>query len=453
MLINQLIHAMQIKRSSLLLLFMCGCLMSIQSQTSMLNPQTDKALLKQFQEAKLGLFIHWMACHSPGTGDSWAIGNGTPKSVADSITMKWNPQKFDPKEIVDIAVQAGCKYMVVISKHHDGFCIWPSEYSIFDTDRIPFKRDILKELGDECRKQGLLYGIYYSIADIDYCGWNSMAQAGGKIKEPKYGRADFIQFVHNQTRELIDRYQPDLLWFDGFWLDPLWTAKEGKDLYEYIKSIKSNTLSTRLAITRGKDGRETFWSDGSSGDYFSIEAKTTDAPPFPWEACTSITYPVYAYEPNAKMLTPDELIGMFSKTLCGNGNLLVNIGPKPTGEMPEEQVERLYELTKWVNINKEAVYDTQGGPFKQTDELGSTYKENYIYLHLRKPSHTLKINTLDGYKISNAIDLSTGKKIKIQKDKRGVTLVLPAFKQQQIPVVKLILNKEYQFTEWLPLIK
>ena len=152
-------------------------------------------------------------------------------------------------------------------------------------------------------------------------------------------------------------------------------------LYQYIKKLKSNTLSTRLAITRGEDGHETFWTDGSSGDYFSIEAKTTDAPSFPWEACTSVTYPVYAYEPDAKMLTADELIGMFSKTLCGNGNLLVNIGPKPTGEMPEEQVERLYELTKWINRNREAVYDTHGGPFKQTDEIGSTYKDEYIYLH------------------------------------------------------------------------
>lgn len=446
-------YRIQIKRSSIILLLIWGCLMGVQSQTSMYNPQTDKALLKQFQDAKLGLFIHWMACHSPGTGDSWAIGKGTPKSVADSITMKWNPHKFDPKEIVNVAVQAGCQYIVVISKHHDGFCIWPSEYSIFDTDRIPFKRDILKELGAECQKQGLLYGIYYSIADIDYCGWDSMAQAGRKIKEPKYGREDFIRFVHNQTKELIDRYQPDILWFDGFWLDPLWTAKEGKELYQYIKSIKSNTLSTRLAITRGKDGHETFWSDGSSGDFYSIEAKTTDAPPFPWESCTSITYPVYAYEPNAKMLTPEELIGMFSKTLCGNGNLLVNIGPKPTGEMPEEQVKCLYELTQWVNTYKEAVYGTHGGPFKQTDEVGSTYKDNQIYLHLRKPSSTLRINTLNGYRISSAVDLSTGKKIKIQKEKNGTTFLLPDFKQQQIPVVKLTLDRVYEFTEWLPLVK
>ena len=183
---------MQLKRLSFLLLFICGYLTCVQSQTTVLNPQTDKKLLKQFQDAKLGLFIHWMACHSPGTGDSWAIGNGTPKSVADSITMKWNPQNFNPKEIVNVAVQAGCKYMVVISKHHDGFCIWPSEYSIFDIDRIPFKRDILKELGEECRKQGLLYGIYYSIADIDYCGWNSMAQVGREIMFERFFPDEYV---------------------------------------------------------------------------------------------------------------------------------------------------------------------------------------------------------------------------------------------------------------------
>lgn len=144
--------------------------MAAQAQSVKMNPKTDNALLTRFQDAKLGLFVHWMACHTPTTGDSWSIGRGTPKTVADSITMSWNPEKFDARRIVDVAVQSGCRYMVVISKHHDGFCIWPSAYSDFDLDRGAFHRDMLKELGDECRKRGLLFGIYYSIADIDYCG-------------------------------------------------------------------------------------------------------------------------------------------------------------------------------------------------------------------------------------------------------------------------------------------
>ena len=145
--------------------------MAAQAQSVKMNPKTDNALLTRFQDAKLGLFVH------STTGDSWSIGRGTPKTVADSITMSWNPEKFDARRIVDVAVQSGCRYMVVISKHHDGFCIWPSAYSDFDLDRGAFHRDMLKELGNECRKRGLLFGIYYSIADIDYCGWTRMPGA------------------------------------------------------------------------------------------------------------------------------------------------------------------------------------------------------------------------------------------------------------------------------------
>lgn len=438
-----------------LFLLFCVCCFSIsntQAQVTLSNPQTDQKLLKHFQDGKLGLFVHWMACHTPETGDSWSIGGHTPKSVSDSITMKWNPINFNAKEMVDIAVKAGCKYMVVISKHHDGFSIWNSNYSIFDIERIPFKKDILKELGDECRRQGLLYGIYYSIADIDYCGWSAMAQAGQPIQKSKYGEGDFIRFVHNQVEELITNYNPDILWFDGHWLDPLWGPKEGKELYQFVKSHKKSTLSTRLAVTKDDNGHETFLSNGSSGDFFSLEAKTTDAPNFPWEACTSITYPTYAYEPDATMLTKKELTEMFSKTLCGNGNLLVNIGPKPTGEMPEEQVNRLYELSDWIKSNKEAVYDTKGGPFEQGDWGGSTYKQDVVYIHLRKSKDVLKINTLNGYRIKSAVDLATKKRVKIKQNGSEVILYLPHFSnEREIPVIALQLDKEYTFTKWIPL--
>lgn len=421
-----------------------------QAQTTICNPKTDKKLLQQFQDAKMGLFVHWMVCHTPETGDSWGIGHSKSKAASDSITMLWNPVNFNPKEIVDVAVNAGCKYMVVISKHHDGFCLWNSKYSIFDIERIGYQRDILKELGEECHKRGLLYGIYYSIADIDYCGWNQMAAVGQPVQNPKYGKDDFIRFVHNQTQELIENYNPDILWFDGFWLDWLWGPKEGKDLYELIQQRKPSTLSTRLAMTKDADGKETFIPDGSSGDFFSMEAKTTDGPQFPWEACTSITYPVYAYEPDAKMMTREELCGMFSKTLCGNGNLLMNIGPKPDGSMATEQVTRLNELGKWIKENEMAVYNTKGGPYSQGEWGGSTYKDDMIYLHLRQTPHSLTVSLPKGYKVKEATDLVTGEKIKTVQKSDKLTLILPQFcKDRVIPVIALKLNKPYVFTNWI----
>lgn len=128
-----------------------------------------------------------------------------------------------------------------------------------------------------------------------------------------------VFFMAAQAQSVKMNPKTDNLWFDGFWLDPLWSAREGRHLYQVIKSAKSDVLSTRLSVTKDSTGQETFWTDGASGDYFSMEAKTTDAPDFPWEACTSVTYPVYAYEPDAKMLSGKALIDLFSRTLCGNG--------------------------------------------------------------------------------------------------------------------------------------
>jgi alpha-L-fucosidase len=374
--------------------------------------------------------------------------------VADSIALAWNPVNFNAKKIIDFAIRAGCKYIVVIAKHHDGFGIWNSKYTDFDVKRLRFKKDILKELGEECHRRGLLFGIYYSIADLHYTGWNSMPTAQDKPPEPKGGKAAFVAFCQNQVRELITRYNPDIIWFDGYWLGPVWNRGDGKQLYSFIKSIKSNILTTRLSSVKDSTGHGFFATDGSSGDYFSYEAKTTDAPSFPWEACTSITYPVYGYEPNARMLSKKQLVTMFDKVICGNGNLLLSIGPERTGELPGKHIDRFLEFSDWVKANREAVYHTSGGPFRQGAWGGSTYTGNKIYLHLREPANDIKINTLAGYEITAAKDLVTGKDLEIKKDGDGYTISTPIFSDGTlIRVVELKLNKQYIFTGWQSLIQ
>lgn len=429
-------------------------LSSANAQRSVINRQTDTKLLKQWQDRKLGMFVHWMVCHTPETGDSWSIGNGTPKSVADSITMLWNPEKFNPVAMVDAAVKAGCKYVVVVSKHHDGFAIWDSKYSHFDLERVKFKRDILKETGDECRKRGLLFGIYLSIADIDYMGWTRMYSDREVSPEPKNGRVDFMAYTKGQVKELIEQYNPDILWWDGFWQPPVWTEVEGKELYSYLKSLKSNIICPRLALTANSRSRVPFMSDGADGDYFTIEGKTIEAAPFPWEMATSITYPVYAYEPEAPIISKPALIKNFSNTLCGNGNMLLNIGPMPTGELSDVQLSRFYDLHEWINTNKPAVYRTQGGPFRQGAWGGSTFKNKMLYLHLREKPSTLKFNTLAGYRVLAATELATDNKVKFERKGNEVTIYLPAFKEgTEIPVIALKLDKPFLFTDWLQLVK
>ena len=420
----------------------------------MLNPQTDMKLLAEFQKGKLGLFVHWMACFSPATGDSWSIGNGTPKSVADSITLAWNPNKFDAKKIVDFAVKAGCKYMVVISKHHDGFGIWDSKYTDFDLEKLKFKKDILGQLSKEAHKQGLLFGIYYSIADLHFTGWESMPIVQTVPPEPKGGKVAMVQFVHNQVKELIENYNPDILWYDGYWLSKYWTEEDGKNLYNFVKNINPKILTTRNSVTKDSAKKyETFVPDGSAGDFFSWEAtNVTKAPVFPWEGCTSVSYPVYAYDPGAPLQTKKELIEKFDKSICANGNFLLNIGPDTDGALPPSLTNRFLEFSSWMLKNKAAVYNNTGGPFIQGDWGGSTYKDKYIYLHLRKATDAISVDIIPGYKIIAAKDLATGRKIKITTTNKGYQIKTPNVNDANVvTVIELKLDKKFVFTNWLQL--
>lgn len=440
------------KKISIASFFALLCLYT-SAQTTVLNPMTDKNLLEDFQKRKLGLFVHWMACFSPKTGDSWGIGRGTSKEVADSITLAWNPKKFSAKEIVDFAVKSGCKYMVVISKHHDGFSIWDSKFTDFDLQAIKFKKDILKELKTEAKRRGIMFGIYYSIADLHYTGWEKMPELNNVPPEPNGGKEKMIEFVNNQVKELITDYDPEILWFDGYWLDKYWTEEDGKNLYNFIKKTKPSILATRTSLTIGADGVETFKPDGSAGDFYSWEAKERlNAPAFPWEGCTSVSYPVYAYDPGAKIQSKKELINIFDKTICANGNFLLNIGPKRDGSLPKKLTSRFLELSEWVLKNKDAVYNTTAGPFKQGDWGGSTYKENKIYLHLRRQITPFEINVPNGYKLLSAKEIVSGKPLAVKKSSNGYIINTPMVNAAGgATIIELRLDKNFVFSDWLDL--
>lgn len=427
------------------------------AQRMNINPLTDLNTLEKWEGMKLGMFVHWMVCHSPETGDSWSIGQGTPKSVADSITLQWNPQKFDAKEMVGAAVKAGCKYMVIVAKHHDGFAIWDSDYSSFDLERVAFKRDILKETSEECKKQGIMFGVYLSIADIDYMGWDRMYSDSEVSPEPKTGRIDFMRYTKGQVKEIIRRYDPEILWWDGYWQPPVWTPVEGKILYDYVKSLNPHIICPRPSLTEHQSKSNTFYafsSDGADGDYFAIEGRTIEAAPYPWEIATAITYPTYAYEENARLLSKEKLITLFNNSLCGNGNMLLNIAPKPDGTFDAKQLNRFYDLTEWIKRNEPAVYGTEGGPLRQGKWGGTTFKGNKIYIHLRDKVRDLKLNSLKGYKIQKIKDLYSGKDIQFETDDSGMTVIhLPEYdKELIIPVIELTVDRVVTFTKWLPLV-
>ncbi|RMG84544.1 MAG: hypothetical protein D6714_07710, partial [Bacteroidetes bacterium] len=234
----------------------------------LLESEKEKnARMAWWRAAGFGMFIHWGAYAVPGgiyrgkevsgVGE-WIMNHGQiPIPAYEQFVRRFNPQKFDAREWARIAKAAGMKYMVITSKHHDGFCLWDSAVSDYDImDFAPFKRDILGELAEACRAEGIRLGFYYSIMD-----WHHPDAQG--INYPKYNDDDSFnprfphyrdEYMKPQLKELIEKYDPAILWFDGEWIKN-WTEAQGKDLYQYVRSLKPDILINNR-VGKGRQGRQ-----------------------------------------------------------------------------------------------------------------------------------------------------------------------------------------------------
>jgi len=175
---------------------------------------------------RFGLFIHWGPVSIRGTEIGWSRGAQVPIEEYDALYKQFNPTKFNADEWVSIAKESGMKYLVITSKHHDGFCIWDSEYTDYDIMSTPFKRDILKELSEACRRQGIMFCTYHSICDWYHPDY-PLGSPGGRTKKSNPNMERYVQYLHNQTAEIIRKYGPlGVMWFDGEWEEP-WNHTHG----------------------------------------------------------------------------------------------------------------------------------------------------------------------------------------------------------------------------------
>jgi alpha-L-fucosidase len=192
-----------------------------------------------WRNAKFGMFIHW-GLYAVPAGEykgstnfgEWIMQEAQiPKSEYEKFAPQFNPQKFNGDEWVQMAKNAGMKYIVITSKHHDGFCLWDSKVGDYDVmDRTPFKRDIMKELSDACKKHGIVFCMYHSIMDWHHPDEN-------KANIAKYRE----EYLKPQLKELVTRYDPGVLWFDGEWVDE-WTEEQGQELYDWLRKLKPNLI-------------------------------------------------------------------------------------------------------------------------------------------------------------------------------------------------------------------
>ena len=337
--------------------------------------------LDWWSDARFGLFIHWGPVSLKGTEIGWSRGTKVPVEEYDALYREFNPTGFSAPEWAGLAHDAGMKYLVITSKHHDGFTLWDSKYTDYDIMATPFARDALRELSDACRDQGIQFCTYYSI--IDWHHPDYVPRGKGDNRPPETADYDrYVVYMKNQLRELIANYGPlGILWFDGEW-DPTWTHERGLELYDYVLDLQPSIIINNR-VDKGRDGMEGVTKEGGFiGDYETPEQKIGSFQrERPWETCMTLGTQ-WAWKPDDTVKSFEECIQTLVLTCGGDGNLLLNVGPMPDGRIEARQAERLREMGAWLRNNGESIYGTRGGPFLPGEWGASTCKGNTIYVHV-----------------------------------------------------------------------
>ncbi|MCK4881046.1 MAG: alpha-L-fucosidase [Bacteroidales bacterium] len=420
------------------------------------NPglETHKESLEKFREMRFGMFIHWGPVSLKGEEISWSRGKQIPKDEYDNLYKEFNPVHFNAADWVSAAKAAGMQYIIITSRHHDGFSLWDSQYTDYDMAATPYGKGILKELAEECEEQGVRFGTYYSICDWYHPDYPviypapdySFNEARSMDSATQLQMERYITFMKNQLNELIRDYNTFLIWFDGEW-EWAWTHEMGMDMYAYLRELKSDILINNR-VDKGRAGMEDkSRSAVFAGDFATPEQKIGDFDnEFAWETCMTIGEQ-WAWKPNEKLKSKKECIHTLLQTIGGDGNLLFNVGPMPDGRIEKQQVDRLTEIGQWLSINQEAVYGTRGGPYLPSEQMVSTYKENKIYLHLlTNPGRELVLPVEEGTGIKSACFLQDNSPLKIHHDNETVTLTLPERLPDEVATV-IVLTLDRSATE------
>lgn len=392
--------------------------------------------MEWWHNARFGMFIHWGIYAVPARGE-WYMTNGhVPRKEYEKYASQFDPVRFNADQWVSIAKKAGMKYMIITSKHHDGFVMFNTKTTNYNVvDDTPWGKDPIKALSQACRKQGIKFGVYYSIMD-----WHSpdqMAHDNSDPEHPTYNptkirpgkKDDYKTYMKTQLKELITQYHPAVLWFDGEWPD-WWTYNDGKDLYQYLRKMDpSLIINNRIGKRPG--GMKGIQMKDAVGDFGTPEQNIppNGIPGTDWETCMTINNN-WGYNKNDHNFKSDttlirNLIDIASK----GGNYLLNVGPTAEGIIPQPEVTRLDEMGKWMDVNGQSIYGTTASPFKQQFSWGRvTSKTGKLYLEVFSwpTDGTLTLPSIDG-KITGARLLADPSRSGVTAEKKQghITVTLP----------------------------
>ena len=407
------------------------------------TPAQRDARLKWWSDARFGMFIHW-GLYSVPAGEykgqtnyaEWFLEETQmPVSQYEKFADQFNPTNFNARAWVKAAKYAGVKYIVITSKHHDGFGMYRSDLTDWCIKRTPFQRDPLKELAAACKAEGVKFCLYYTIMDWHSPDWgirrpwNDVAAKDGP---PDMDR--FEDYMKGQLHELLTRYGPiGLLWFDGNWESP-WTAQRGADIYNYARSLQPAVIiNNRVGKPQNTPGGG-FAKTGSVGDYGTPEQTippTGFGPGVYWESCMTMNdhWGYNKYDQNFK--SAETLVHNLIDCASKGGNYLLNVGPTSLGVIPGPELDRLKQIGDWMKVNSVGVYDTSASPFRKiawgrcTAKIGKSNTTLYLHVWNWPADGRLVVPGLKN-KVKSARLLATGEKLKTSATDEGVVIQVPA---------------------------
>ncbi|VXD14415.1 alpha-L-fucosidase [Marinoscillum sp. 108] len=372
-----------------------------ESQAEEVAAISDDERMAWWRDAKFGMFIHWGAYAVPGGERNGEVCKGGAEWIMDKldytiedyenqVVANFNPTQFDAKKWVGMAKDAGMKYIVITSKHHDGFCLWDSEVTDYDImDSSPFKRDIIKELSVACKEAGIKFCFYHSIVDWHhpqaqaplYPNYNA-GQKDQSVFNPEFPKY-YENYLKPQVKELLTNYgDVGVVWFDGDWI-PDYTTEMGKEMYNMILEMQPRTIVNNR-VDKGRNGMEGMDKEGNfAGDFGTpeqeIPATGIDED---WESCMTMNGS-WGYKPSdTNWKSSEDLIQKLVDIVSKGGNFLLNIGPDPQGLFPPESVERLSDMGDWIDVNGEALYGASASPYDRPEWGRYTAKDGVIYAHV-----------------------------------------------------------------------
>jgi alpha-L-fucosidase len=315
-----------------------------------------------WDDARFGLFVHWGVMSLPARGDWVMHREHIPVAEYERLGERFTAEAWDPAEQAALAVRAGMRYAVLVTRHHDGFCLWDTSTDHFKATATPAGRDLVAEWVDAFRSAGLRIGLYYSLLD-----WREEAYWRGPSADPD-GWAAFRDRVHAQVRELLTRYgDVATLWYDGFW------PHSG----EAWGSLELEAMARELQPGILVNDRS-----GIPGDFATPEQSISVLPPFGrWEACmtTNDTWGWHATDHRWK--SREQIVRALVACAAGGGNLLLNVGPKGDGSLPQPAVSLLDAVGDWVAANGTSIYGSTRSPWLAHAYGVMTCTPGRLYLH------------------------------------------------------------------------